>query len=758
MSVQVVFCTCGGVLTQHLDFEVLKGFARETQGVSEIITTDAACTKAMRDDLVEAVSQGSEKLVAFACTRSVCLKPLEAVMMASGMDPENLVIVNAKEQLAWVHPDRDEATHKAKMLLKASIEKALSVTPTETVSYERTQKALVVGAGIAGLTAASQLADAGVKVHVLERGPAIGGTMPLISKTFPEEDCAMCLRGSNMISMLTKPGITYHVNSEVKDVLRTPKGFKVTYTKAPPELDVEPKKGMGSPVEAIAVPSAGAQQYKLVYASQPDEEALEAVKASKCGSCTSLFPAALMGMDEEPGDKTIDVGSVVLATGFKDFDPTGIPKWGYGLPNVITQFQLARLMDPIGPTGGRVLRPSDAKTPERIVMVQCVGSRDPEYNSDCSKYCCMAAIKHATLIKKFKNPGAEVTILFRDIRASGYGFEAMYNDAKELGVNFAHGEITSVSTHGDALGIEYVDGMGEPRSLDADMVVLSTGMEPSEGSAELAELFNVELAESGFMKEVDEKVANITTRAPGVFIAGTCAGPKNIPESIAQAGAAAYMSGAYLKTHVEKRVNHPIVDEDNCGRCGICKSVCPYDAITIPEDEYPMFDAELCQSCGLCVSSCPTHAIETPNYGYDLIDAQVEAIISEKGDGPLIMGFCCDDCGYNLLDTTGFTGKTYTSGFVPVYVNCMSNLSLRNMLNAVRLGADAVMLIGCVEDRCHFLKGIDRSRGQMQIIEEFFKLTGIKTPIRILESSGTMVTQFLEALGELEAEIKEAKR
>ncbi|MCK4581678.1 hydrogenase iron-sulfur subunit, partial [Candidatus Bathyarchaeota archaeon] len=194
----------------------------------------------------------------------------------------------------------------------------------------------------------------------------------------------------------------------------------------------------------------------------------------------------------------------------------------------------------------------------------------------------------------------------------------------------------------------------------------------------------------------------------------------------------------------------------NCGRCGICRSVCPYEAITIPEDEYPQFDAELCQSCGLCVSSCPTHALETPNYGYDLIDAQVEAILEEKGDQPLIMGFCCDDCGYNLLDTAGFTGKTYTSGFIPVYVNCMSNLSLRNVLNAVRRGADAVMLVGCVKDRCHFLKGTERSKGQMQIIEELFKMTGVKTPIKILESSGTMVTQFLEALGELEAMVKEA--
>jgi heterodisulfide reductase subunit A len=298
--------------------------------------------------------------------------------------------------------------------------------------------------------------------------------------------------------------------------------------------------------------------------------------------------------------------------------------------------------------------------------------------------------------------------------------------------------------------------MGKTQKLDADMLVLSTGMKPSNGTERLAELFNVELTDSGFYKEIDEKVANISTRAPGVFIAGTASGPKNIPDSIAQAGAAAYMSANYLRTYVEKKVNHPEVNEDNCGKCGICRSVCPYDAITIPEDEYPQFDPLLCQSCGLCVSSCPTRALNTSSFGYDLIDAQVEAILSEKSDKPIVIGFICDDCGYNLIDTAGFVKTEYSSSFVPVYVNCMSNLSLRNVLNSVKKGSDGVMLVGCVKDRCHFLKGTQRSKGQMEIIGDFFRVTGIDTPIKILESSGTMVSQFTTALGELMKEVEEA--
>ena len=752
MSTKVVLCTCGETLDQKIDYKALADYAKTLEDVKTASTLQAICTAGDKSKLVKSI-KGGDKLVVLACTRSVCAKSIENAMHGAGLEKDKYVLVNAKEQIASVHSSKTEATDKAKMLLKAAVAKVKAAKPLEVATYERTQEALVVGGGIAGLTAASELADQGFKVHVIERSPAIGGAMPLISKTYPEEDCTMCLRGPRMIELLTKPGIEYHVSSTVKNVERTPTGFKVTYEKKPAGLNLLPRKDKGQPVEII--PDASGK-YEVVYSDGPSKAALKSVVKSKCGSCTSVYPAALLSIDEQAGDNTVEVGSVVLATGFEDFDPRGIPKWGYGLDNVITQYQLARLLDPYGPTGGVVARPSDAKAPKKIVMVQCVGSRDPEYLPDCSKYCCMAAIKHASVIKELQDPSADITVLYRDIRASGYGFETMYNEAKDMGINFLHGDIDSVTPQGEGLGVEYTDGMGNSQYLEADMLVLSTGMRPSKGAGELAELFNVELTPSGFYKEIDEKVANISTRSPGVFIAGTATGPKNIPDSIAQAGAAAFMSANYMRTHLEKKMNHPEVNEDNCGKCGICRSVCPYEAITIPEDEYPQFDPLLCQSCGLCVSSCPTRALNTPSFGYDLIDAQVEAILSEKGDKPVVMGFICDDCGYNLMDTAGFVKAEYSSSFVPVYVNCMSNLSLRNVLNAVQKGSDAVMLVGCVKDRCHFLKGTKRSKGQMEIIEDFFKTAGIKTPIKILESSGTMVSQFTKALGELMKEMEEA--
>jgi len=564
MNTKVVLCTCGDTLNEKIDYNALAQYAGNLEGVKEVGSMVALCTADDKSELIKML-KGHDRLVVSACTRSVCGKPIENAMKEAGLSVDNYALVNGKEQVAEVHNDRAEATTKAKMLLKAAVAKVKNSEPLETMSYERAQEALIIGGGIAGLTAASELADQGFKVHVIERSPAIGGAMPLISKTYPEEDCTMCLRGPRMIELLTKPGITYHVNSAVKGVERTPLGFKVTYEKKSVELDLYPKEKMGQPVEVIPSPSG---EYDVVYSDGPTKAALKKVVNSKCGSCTSVYPAGLLSSIEKAGEKIIEVGSVVLATGFQDFDPSGIPKWGYGLDNVITQYQLARLLDPFGPTAGVVARPSDTKPPKKIVMVQCVGSRDLEYMPDCSKYCCMAAIKHASVIKELRDSRAEITILYRDIRASGYGFESLYNNAKNLGVKFVHGDIENVTPQGEGLGIKYTDGMGRTQQLDADLLVLSTGMQPSEGTDELAVLFNVELTESGFYKEIDEKVANIVTRAPGVFIAGTATGPKNIPDSIAQAGAAAYMSTNYLRTYVEKKVNHPEVNEDKCGKCG----------------------------------------------------------------------------------------------------------------------------------------------------------------------------------------------
>jgi len=771
MSVHVLFCNCGGTLAERLDIEALKGFAEGVEGVAGVGEVACACVPTISAELKDQVGD-AEKVVAVACSRVVCQAPLEAAMKAAGLSPDELVILNAKEQVAWVHEDQGEATGKARMMLSAAVRQAGLRSTPERVTFERFGDALVIGGGISGLTAGSELADKGRRVHLVERKPTIGGAMVLLAKTFPEEDCTVCLRGPHLITLMSKPNLEISTNSEVTEVVKVDRGFKARVTKRPRYVNPDACDGCGKCADVcpISVPdeySYGLTERRAVYLPTPlavpnkyliDPESCLYLKDGSCRECQKACPSGAIDFEQQPVEEELEVGSVIVATGFEDFDPTDVGKYGFRDGDVVTQFQLARMLDPLGPTGGIMTRPSDGKVPQRIVMIQCAGSRDPEVNPWCSKHCCMSAIKNATIIKKFKRPDAEVTVLFKDIRASGYGFEKLYNEAKDrLGVKFVHGDIVGVYRQNPStLAVEYTDARGDVKTLTADMVSLSVGMTPPEGSEELAKMLGVELTDFGFMAEVDEKVANTVTRVPGVYVCGACSSPKNIPESISQAGAAAYNADMHMGHYVEKRVEKPEVNQDTCGKCGICRSVCPYEAITIPEDDYPVIDSELCQSCGLCVSSCPTHSLEHPNFGFDLIDEQVEAVVAQRREEePLIIGLCCDDCGYNLLDTAGFEGLDYPASFVPVYVNCMSSVSLRHVLHALEAGADGVMMVGCVEDRCHFLKGTERSADQVKLIEAFFSNQGLESRVKGLRSCGTMVAQFTEAVREMTERIRE---
>ncbi len=238
-------------------------------------------------------------------------------------------------------------------------------------------------------------------------------------------------------------------------------------------------------------------------------------------------------------------------------------------------------------------------------------------------------------------------------------------------------------------------------------------MVPSKGTHDLAERLGLELDTDGFFKEVDTKVASTITKRPGVYLAGACHSPKDIPESVAQASAAAAMAGLHLMKEVDanKPILTPKVDPARCGRCGVCPTVCPYQAITMPIEGPVRIDETLCQSCGLCISSCPTRALDNPNFGFDLVDAQVKAaLVGEKG-ATKIIGFACNDCGYRLLDIAGVAGARYSPSFIPIYVPCMSTISLRHIVGALDQGADGVMLIGCVKDRCHYREGCRPRRG-----------------------------------------------
>ncbi len=429
-----------------------------------------------------------------------------------------------------------------------------------------TKAGLVIGAGIAGIQAALDLADQGFPVYLVETNPSIGGRMAQLDKTFPTLDCAACIMTPKMVDAGRHPNINLLSYSEVKEVRREGKNFKVKILKKPRYVDEQKCTGCGAcaqlcPVEipnefdermgvrnAIYVPFP--QAVPLIYTIDK-EHCLE------CELCQNVCMAGAINLQQQPEEMEVEVGAIIVATGFNLFDAGKKEEYGYGLyDNVITGLALERLLSASGPTGGHVVRPSDGKIPKKVAFIQCVGSRDEKSgNLYCSRVCCMYATKEAELVKEHV-PGVEVTVYYMDIRAFGKAFEEFYQRAKnEYGINYVKGRVAEVleNTVNDNLFIraENIES-GELVEDEVDMVILSTGIVPA-ATNEFEKTLPLKMGDDYFFVTADPKVDPVTTTIDGVFIAGVAEGPKDIPDSVTQASAAAMKASVLLKEQGENK-------------------------------------------------------------------------------------------------------------------------------------------------------------------------------------------------------------
>ena len=373
------------------------------------------------------------------------------------------------------------------------------------------------------------------------------------------------------------------------------------------------------------------------------EAVAEAARCLQCGGCAdcrlceSVCEAEAIRYDQKPELMELVVGGVIVATGFKDYDPSKL-NYGYGhFPNVITHFQLARMLDPIGPTDGKVVRLGDGKPAKRIVMVQCVGSRgDAQGSKDmhayCSRVCCMVSIKHAGLIKKSFVPDAEITICYIDIRAFGKGYEEYYDRVKGKGVRFLKGmpaRVREDEATGDLL-VDVEDQHSARRvELRADLVVLATATEPADGVGELMRMLTISRDETGFIREFHPKIRPTDTTVKNVMMAGSAHGPKDITDTIAQAGSASASLAAYLGDGfitLNPLIAH--VDESHCRACGRCEQHCEFQAVTVGPDLHAEVEEALCEGCGKCSVVCPTGAMKVYGAHDDQIESMMEALRS----------------------------------------------------------------------------------------------------------------------------------
>jgi heterodisulfide reductase subunit A len=600
----------------------------------------------IKTDIAE---NGLNRVVVAACSPHLHEHTFRSACEEAGLNPYLCHMVNIREHDSWVHTG-PAATEKAKDLLRAAVQRVVWNEPLERRQIPIRQSVLVVGGGIAGIHAALTLANAGKKVYLVEREPSIGGHMAMFDKTFPTLDCAACILTPKMTAVKSNPNITLWTYSEVISVEGYVGDFRVQVRRKPRYVIEDLCVGCLECVEACVYKqpkfadefNLGLSKRKPIYLPFPqavpqvvliDPETCIEFKSGKCKkTCVEACGERnAIDFNQKETIETIEVGAIILATGYQTFDASRISYYGYGTyPNVYTALEVERLINASGPTGGElVLR--DGRKPRTVGIIHCVGSRDEHTNRWCSRVCCMYSLKLAHLVKE--RTGAEVYNFYIDMRTPGKGFEEFYNRVAEEGVHFIRGKVADVyPANGDGqLTLKVEDTLlGQVRKIPVDMVILAVGLEPRADATEVRRMFNISCSSEGWFLERHPKLAPVNTFTDGIFLAGCCQGPKDIPDTVAQAGAAAAEAFQLLDlSAIEMEPNTAYVLEGVCSGCKTCVGLCPYNAISFLADKHVAHINEaLCKGCGTCVAACPSGSIRQHLFEDEQIFEEVHGIMA----------------------------------------------------------------------------------------------------------------------------------
>ncbi|MBI5679293.1 MAG: CoB--CoM heterodisulfide reductase iron-sulfur subunit A family protein [Methanobacterium sp.] len=643
-KIGVYVCHCGINIGGVVDIDAVKEYAATLPNVVVSEEYKYFCSDPGQEMIQKDIKEkGINRVVVAACSPRLHEPTFRRCIREAGLNPFLFEFANIREHDSWVHMNEPgPATEKAKDLTRMAVAKARLLEPliAETVSVEN--KALVIGGGVAGIQSALDLADMGFKTYLVEKQPTIGGRMAQLDKTFPTLDCSMCILAPKMVDAGKHENIELLSYSEVKDVEGYIGNFKVTIERKPRYIDEDLCVGCGSCVDVcpIEIPNyfdEGIGMVKAAYIPFPQAVPLLATidkdYCIECNLCDQICERGAVQHDQEPEDVEIDVGTIIVATGYDQFDATEKMEYGYGdYTNVITGLEIERQINASGPTEGKILKPSDGQKPKSIAFVLCVGSRDEKVGNEyCSRVCCMHSMKNAQLAKD-KMPDCDVAIYYMDIRAFGKGFEEFYKRSQEkYGIKFIRGRPGMVLENPDeTLTVRSEDSLlGKVTEYDYDMVVLAAGLVPPEGANELRQTIGLSRSADGFLMEAHPKLRPVDTLTEGVYLAGVSQGPKDIPDSVAQAsGAAARAAIPMVKGEVEIEPIVAVTDTDVCGGCAVCIELCPYGALS-REDDQAAVNIALCHGCGTCVAACPSGAMDQQHFKTEQIMAQIEAALNE---------------------------------------------------------------------------------------------------------------------------------
>ena len=642
MRIGVFVCHCGVNIAGVINIKKVIEEVKKLPGVVHVEDYTYMCSEPGQELIVKAIRElGLDGVVVAACTPSLHYETFARAVERAGLSRYRLEMISIRELDSWVHIDKNLATEKAVRLIAGAVAKSLGNEVYEPIKIETTKKVLVIGGGIAGITAALTLAKIGIPVILVEKSPSIGGKMAMLHETFPTLDCAQCILTPLMAEVARHPLIRIYALSEVESVEGYIGNFKVKLRVKPRGVKIGECKLCGfcervCPIEVPSEFNRGLSKRKAIYI--PFAQAIPAAyvvdfeHCNKCGRCIKVCPANAIDLEQREEIIEEVVGSIIIATGYDLYPAEKLPEYQFGVENdVIDSLQFERILDVQGPMRGEIRRPSDNRPVKRIVFIQCVGSRDINHLPYCSKICCMYTAKHALLFLE-RVPGGEAYVFYIDVRAGGKGFEEFIKRTQEHGAIYIKGRVSRIykdKLTGDVIveGYDLLDN--REIVIKADLVVLALGM-ISSLDKKLAENLKVPVDSYMFISEIHPKLRPVETPVAGVLVAGTAQGPKDIPESIAQAAsAAAKAAELLLRGYIEKEPLIAEVDRDKCNGCRVCSSVCPYGAVEIIDGKARVNEV-LCEGCGVCVASCPVGAIQLRNYTEKQALEVVKAVLSVK--------------------------------------------------------------------------------------------------------------------------------
>ncbi|MGQ9551358.1 MAG: CoB-CoM heterodisulfide reductase HdrA2 [Candidatus Bathycorpusculaceae bacterium] len=776
VRIGVYVCHCGLNIAGSVDCE---GVAKFAAGLPHVVVA--------KDNRYTCSDQGQEiiktdikehklnRVVVASCSPRLHEPTFRKACEEAGLNKYLFEMANIREQCSWVHQhDREAATEKAKDLVKMAVAKAALLKPAEEIEVPVTRKALVIGGGVAGIQAALDLADTGYKVYLVEKEPSIGGMMARIDKTFPTMDCSICILAPKMSDAGHHENIELMVNSEVTEVKGYIGNFRVKVVKKPRYVTKD-CTACGECAELCPITAPNEFDVGLALRHAIYTPFAQAVPSTYiidmniclnkdgvivCDKCIKACERQAVNFEMKPEIVELDVGTIIVATGADVFDPSTLPNYGYGkYPNVLTSLEFERLINAGGPSGGRLIRPSNMQIPKRVAFVQCIGSRsDRSGRQYCSNVCCMNTIKDSLLIKEHW-PETEIYVFYVDIRAFGKGFEDLYRRARKEGVIFIRGLPSDIFEDRKTRDLWLFGENTLKRELykvNVDMVILSIGLEPRKDSEIVQRLLTLSRTQDGFFMEAHPKLRPVDAATGGIFFAGCAEGPKDIKDSVTQASAAAARAGILMaKGKVTVEAITPIYSAEKCKFCGLCAKVCPYNAITINKELRRVEIVEAaCGGCGTCSAECAFGALTQNHFTDKQIIAQIDAVTEHEPEKKIV-AFCCNWCAYAGADFAGISRMQYPPNVRIIRTMCSGRVSTKFVERAFARGAATVMVAGCHPGDCHYIDANYHTQKRMERMWKKMEQSGLETErLQLLWVSAAEGERFASKIREMEAIIK----